>query len=85
MQPPAAAKLVFIKTTATELAESTEAVAKTDPPLKPNHPIHRINVPRVARGKLAPGIALTSPFGPYLPLRAPTSKTPASPAAAPAM
>ena len=66
MHPPAAARLVFIKTTATALASSrTDAVASTEPPLKPNQPSQRIRVPSVARGRLQPGMALTSP-----PLRA---------------
>ena len=71
MQPPAAARLVFMKTTATALAQSTEAVASTEPPLKPNQPNHRIKVPNVRKGKLAPGIAFTSPFGPYFPCEHP--------------
>ena len=74
-----------MKTTATALAESTDAVASTEPPLKPNHPNQRMKVPSVARGRFAPGMAFTSPFGPYLPLRAPTRITPAKAAAAPAM
>ncbi|CAI8296901.1 MAG: Uncharacterised protein [Cellvibrionales bacterium UBA7375] len=70
---------------ATALALSTEAEASTEPPLKPNQPIHKMNVPNVAIGKLAPGIALTSPLGPYLPLRAPSKITPANAAEASAM
>ena len=54
----------------------------TEPPLKPNHPIHRMNVPKVARGRFAPGIAFTWPLEPYLPLRAPNRSTPARAAAA---
>ena len=43
-----------------------------------------MNVPNVAKGKLAPGMACTSPLGPYLPLRAPSKITPANAAVAPA-
>ena len=85
MRPPEAAALVFKNTIATALALSTEAVASTEPPLKPNQPIHRMNVPNVAIGRFAPGIALIWPLGPYLPLRAPSKITPASAAEAPAM
>ena len=85
IKPPQAAALVFINTTATAFALSTDAVARTDPPLKPNQPNQRINVPSVAIGKLAPGIALMTPLEPYLPLRAPSNKTPARAADAPAI
>ena len=85
IRPPAAAALVFINTTATRLALSTLAVARTEPPLKPNQPNHRINIPKVARGIFAPGIALTDPSALYLPLRAPRKITPDSAAAAPAI
>ena len=85
IKPPLAAALVFMKTTATAFALSTLAVAKTDPPLNPNHPNQRTNVPKVARGKLLPGIAFTEPSAPYLPVLAPSSITPANAAAAPAM
>ena len=82
--PPAAAALVLRKTIATELALAISPNFKTEPPLNPNHPIQRINVPKVASGRLAPGIAMISPFLPYLPLRAPSNRTPASAAVAPA-
>ena len=75
-RPPAAAALVFMNTFATLVSylDATQlAVASTEPPLKPNQPIHRMKVPRVASGRLAPGIALTVPFAPYLPLRAPST------------
>ena len=85
MAPPAAAALVFKNTTATALALTISLSLSTEPPLNPNQPIHKIRVPSAAKGKLAPGIARISPFGPYLPLRAPNSKTPDSAAAAPAI
>ena len=85
IRPPAAAALVFMKTTATALALSTLAVASTEPPLKPNQPIHRTKVPNVAIGILAPGIGLIEPSAPYLPFRAPSRSTPARAADAPAM
>src|SRR5690554_486415 len=83
--PPAAAALVFRNTMATELALATSPSFSTEPPLKPNQPIHRMKVPRAASGMLAPGKARISPLGPYLPLRGPSSSTPARAAAAPAM
>src|SRR5690606_1754614 len=83
--PAAAAALVFKNTTATALALLISPSFNTEPPLKPNQPIHRIKVPSVAIGILAPGIALTLPSLLYLPLRAPSSNTPANAAAAPAM
>ena len=83
--PPAAAALVFRNTSATRLELAISPNFNTEPPLKPNQPIHRMNVPSVASGRLAPGIALTCPFLPYLPLRAPSSNTPDRAAAAPAI
>ena len=52
--------------------------------MKPNQPNQRMKVPRVARGRLAPGMALTLPSGPYLPLRAPRMIAPVSAAQPPA-
>ena len=83
--PAAAAALVFKNTIATELALLISASFNTEPPLKPNQPIHKINVPKVAIGKLAPGIAFTLPSLPYFPLRAPSNITPANAADAPAI
>jgi hypothetical protein len=37
------------------------AKANTEPPLKPNQPIHKINVPSVASGIFAPIIAFDEP------------------------
>ncbi len=70
---------------ATALASSMVDTISCEPPLKPNQPSHRMKVPRVASGMLAPGMGLTSPLGPYLPLRAPSSSTPARAAVAPHM
>ena len=83
--PAAAAALVFKNTMATELALLISASFNTEPPLKPNQPIHKIKVPKVAIGRLAPGIAFTLPSLVYLPLRAPSKNTPASAAEAPAI
>src|SRR5690606_18899497 len=85
MSPPHAAALVLTNTTATSLAALIESNDKVDPPLNPNQPNHRINVPKVAIGRFAPGMALIAPFGPYFPFRGPNTRTPASAAAAPAM
>ncbi len=83
--PPAAAALVFKNTMATALALVISPSLSTEPPLNPSQPIHKISVPSAAKGKLAPGIARISPLGPYLPLRAPKSRTPDNAAAAPAI
>ena len=83
--PAAAAALVFKNTIATALALLISPSFNTEPPLKPNQPIHKINVPKVAKGMFAPGIALTLPSLLYLPLRAPSNNTPANAAAAPAI
>ena len=75
-----------MNTTATALALSTLAVARTEPPLKPNQPIQRMKVPSVASGRLAPGIGLHGAVGAVLALAcAQQYHTPASAAAAPAM
>ena len=83
--PPAAAVLVFKNTVATASAAPLLLMESSEPPLKPNQPSHNINVPIVASGRFAPGIGLTLPLAPYLPMRAPSNSTPASAAAAPAM
>ena len=84
MSPPEAAALVFRNTFATSLATPIPPSFSVDPPLNPNHPIHRIKVPRVASGRLAPGIAFMAPDSWYLPVRGPSNRTPARAAAAPA-
>ena len=81
-RPPAAAMFVLTKMSATALALSMPVTCSCEPPLKPNQPSHRISVPIVASGRLAPGMGWTLP---YLPLRAPSRITPASAAAAPVM
>ena len=84
-KPPAAAMLVLTMTSETALASSTLEIMSSEPPLNPNQPSQRMSVPRAESGRLAPGIARTSPEGPYLPLRAPSRRTPASAAAPPHM
>ena len=83
INPPAAAALVFTKISATALASPISETFSSDPPLKPNQPIHKINIPIAAKGKLDPGIAFTLPSDVYFPLRAPSSMTPAIAAVAP--
>ena len=68
IRPVAAAALVFRNTIATLLALAASPSLSTEPPLNPNQPIQRMKVPRVARGRLAPGRALACPSGPYLPV-----------------
>ena len=81
--PQAAAVLVLTNTLATELAFAASESINCEPPLKPNHPIHKINIPKVAIGKLEPGIGFTCPLGPYFPLRGPNNNTPTIAAVAP--
>ena len=54
----------------------TEPIASCEPPLKPNQPIHNINVPKVAIAKLEPGIGVTLPSLAYLPIRGPKIMAP---------
>ncbi len=69
--PPAAAA----KQVVTNVSEVSEGLAdNTDPPLKPNHPSHKINTPAVARGMLCPKITAVLPFL-NLPIRAPNNQT----------
>ena len=82
MTPPAAAKLVFTNTIDTAFASATLEIINSEPPLNPNQPNHKINVPRVASGRLAPGIAFTLPSV-YLPFLEPRTSTPAKAATAP--
>ena len=85
IKPPAAAILVLTNTCATALASSMLLSINSEPPLNPNQPNQRMNIPNVAKGMLEPGIGLISPLGPYLPLRGPNNNTPARAAAAPHM
>ena len=52
--PAAAAILVLEKILATANASSVVAIESCDPPLKPNQPNHKINVPSVTCGKELP-------------------------------
>ena len=63
--------LVFIMVRATASAFSFEAIEPTEPPLKPNQPIHSKNAPRVTSGIFEAGITLTRPFLLYFPFLAP--------------
>ena len=74
--PAAAAILVFTNILATESASAIVPIASCDAPLKPNQPSHRMKTPSVAKGIEEPGIGLTFPSGPYLPLRAPRMRAP---------
>ena len=58
---------VFTYTLAIAAASAALPKASCDPPLKPNHPNHRIKVPIVANGKFEPGIAITEPLDEYFP------------------
>ena len=54
--PAQAAILVFAITAEMASTSSFEPKASWEPPLKPNHPNHNTKVPKVAKGKLEPGI-----------------------------
>src|SRR6056297_926869 len=75
--------LVLEKIRETSATSPTEPMASCEPPLKPNQPSHRMNMPSVAIGRLEPGIGFTLPSLPYLPRRGPSTIAPASAAAAP--
>src|SRR6056297_1397060 len=69
--------LVLAKMRLTSETSPTVPMASCEPPLKPNQPSHRMNVPSVARARLEPGIGLTLPSLPYLPRRGPSTMAPA--------
>src|SRR6056297_342659 len=75
--PAAAAMLVFAKMRDTSDTSPTVPMASCEPPLNPNQPSHRMNVPRVASARLEPGIGLTLPSLLYLPRRGPSTMAPA--------
>ncbi len=77
-QPAQAARLVLTKIMAISVLP-----AVVEPGLKPNQPSQRMNTPTAAMGRLWPGMALTSPFLPYLPNRGPMTMAPASDAQPP--
>jgi len=54
--PASPAVFVFIMVRATASAFSFEAIEPTEPPLKPNHPIHNTSAPSVTRGIFEAGI-----------------------------
>ncbi len=55
-RPPAAAIFVFTNTRATAFASSIFDNFSSEPPLNPNQPNHKMNIPSVASGMFAPGI-----------------------------
>src|SRR6056297_4251738 len=75
--PDAAAMLVLAKMRLTSVMSPTVPAASCDPPLKPNQPSHRMNVPSVARARFDPGMGFTLPSLPYLPRRGPSTMAPA--------
>src|SRR6056297_3262229 len=81
--PAAAAMLVLAKMRLTSETSPTVPIASCEPPLKPNQPSHRMNVPSVASARLEPGIGMTLPSLLYLPMRGPSTMAPASAAQPP--
>src|SRR6056300_1118245 len=81
--PPAAAAFVFEKMREISATSPTDPMANCDPPLNPNQPIHRINVPKVASVRFEPGIGTTRPPLAYLPIRGPKISAPVSAAQPP--
>ena len=57
--------------------------AMVEPGLNPNQPSQRISTPSAAEVMLWPGIGWTLPSLPYLPMRGPSTMTPASAAQPP--
>ena len=81
--PPAAAAFVLAKIREISATSPIEPIANCEPPLKPNQPIHRINVPNVASGRFEPCIGITRPSFAYLPIRGPRISAPISAAQPP--
>src|SRR6056297_964133 len=81
--PAAAAMLVLAKMRLTSDTSPTVPIASCEPPLKPNQPSHRMNVPSVASARFEPGIGFTLPSLPYLPKRGPSTMAPAKAAQPP--
>ena len=67
---------VLAKIRDTSVTSPTVPIASCEPPLKPNQPSHRMNVPRVASARFEPGIGLVLPSL-YLPMRGPRTIQPA--------
>src|SRR5690606_5010170 len=70
IKPVAAERLVFIMIAGT-LKTLSPLMANSDPPLKPNQPIHRIKTPNAPYIMLCPGMALELPSV-YFPILGPT-------------
>ena len=68
--PAAAAVLVLEKIRLISATLPDVSIYSCDPPLKPNQPSQRINVPKVANARFEPGIGFTLPSL-YLPKRGP--------------
>ena len=76
-----AAVFVVMKTCA--IAFGSEAIV--DPGLNPNQPSHSTKQPMTPDVMLCAGIGCASPFGPNLPRRGPSTRTPASAAQPPTL
>ena len=74
--PPAAAAFVLAKIREISATSPIDPIASCEPPLKPNQPIHRMNVPNVANGRFDPSIGTTLPSFAYLPMRGPRINAP---------
>ena len=80
--PDAAAMLVFAKMRPMSVMSPTVPAASCDPPLKPNQPSHRMNIPNVASARFDPGIGMVLPSL-YFPIRGPSTIAPAKAAQPP--
>ena len=76
--PPAAAKLVLTKMSATAVASAPDPIASCDPPLNPNHPSQRMKTPKVVIGNEHPGNVFALPSLENFPSLAPRRIAPAS-------
>ena len=76
---------MFVFTTTMEIATASKALpnANCEPPLNPNHPNHKMNVPKQANGMFAPAIGEIFPLLEYLPARGPRIKQPTTAAQPP--
>ena len=81
--PAAAARLVLMYIVEISRMSAAEPIASCEPPLNPNQPSHKMKVPRVARGKLDPGMGLIFPSLAYFPVLAPRIMAPLSAAQPP--
>ena len=80
---PAAADRLVLQNTLPTSDTVSPVNGRTELPLKPNQPNHRINIPSTESGMLCPGIFFDFPLLEYFPIRGPSIHAPANAAAPP--